>query len=284
MRIRYPLFLLLVVAGIVIFSTGCQRPEGPSLVSVSDSPPESGSDGQGSSSDRQTSQMPVPDPTPEVTVEDVVEQLFITNSGYATVNTDVPYLLLYRSPDSEDFRGQGLTNPGPFEGLRVIETTGRTTDEFIEIVVPVKPNGTTAWVFADEVSTYESNVLIVIDLSDRKAFLYEGERLLFEAPVAIGTEKTPTPVVDTIVDSIWVRGDSATDLAPLYGDLLFGLNQHSEVLDFFGGRRPALAIHGTDEPQFIGTEVSNGCIRMHPADIKLFSQYVSLGTRVSIIP
>ena len=59
---------------------------------------------------------------------------------------------------------------------------------------------------------------------------------------------------------------------------------HSEALDEFGGRRPALAIHGTDEVEYIGTEISNGCIRMKPEDIDFFAQYVTLGTRVSIIP
>ena len=64
---------------------------------------------------------------------------------------------------------------------------------------------------------------------------------------------------------------------------LFGLNKHSEALSDFDGRRPALAIHGIDEPDLIGSAVSNGCVRMHNDDMAIFAEHVTLGTRVSII-
>ena len=262
-------------------TTGCSRPEGPSLVAI---------DGQeeaqipAGETDTEPSASALPTPTPEKTFEEVVAEIQSINSGYATVNPEIPYLQLFQTPKENAALREGLTNPGPFEGLRTLETTGRITEDFTEIVVPVKPNGTTAWVLTRDISLSESDVLIVIDLSERKAILYEGEKILREAPVAIGDKETPTPVVNAIVDALWVRAESDIYLAPLYGNRLFGLNQHSEALDEFGGRRPALAIHGTDEVEYIGTEISNGCIRMTPADIDFFAQYVTLGTRVSILP
>ena len=42
-------------------------------------------------------------------------------------------------------------------------------------------------------------------------------------------------------------------------------------------------IHGTDEPDLIGSAVSNGCIRMRNDDMAIFAEHVTLGTRVSII-
>jgi lipoprotein-anchoring transpeptidase ErfK/SrfK len=268
---------LLPLVSVWFATTGCSRPEGPSLVAADEEQEAQLSVGEMHSES-------LPTPTPEKTFEEVVAAIQSINSGYATVNPDIPYLQLFQSPKPESVLKEGLTNPGPFEGLRTVETTGRLTEDFTEIVVPVKPNGTTAWVLTRNISLNESDVLVVIDLSERKAILYEGEKILREAPVAIGDKETPTPVVNTIVDALWVRAESDIYLAPLYGNRLFGLNQHSEALDEFGGRRPALAIHGTDEVEYIGTEISNGCIRMKPEDIDFFAQHVTLGTRVSIIP
>jgi lipoprotein-anchoring transpeptidase ErfK/SrfK len=271
----------LLSSGIAVTAVACQRPEGPSLVAV-----DAQEEPETSAGETHTESPPpaLPTPTPEKTFEELVAEIRSVNSGYATVNPEIPYLQLFQTPKEDSVLREGLTNPGPFEGLRTLETTGRATEDFTEIVVPVKPNGTTAWVLTRDVSIDESDVFIVIDLSDRKAILYEGENMLREAPVAIGEKETPTPVVDAIVDALWVRSESDIYLAPLYGNRLFGLNQHSEVLENFGGRRPALAIHGTDEVEFIGTEISNGCIRMRPEDIEYFSQFVTLGTRVTIIP
>ena len=274
---RFYFFALLPLISVCFATTGCSRPEGPSLVAADDQQEAQLSAGE-------TRAESLPTPTPEKTFEEVVAEIQSINAGYAIVNPEIPYLQLFQTPKENAALREGLTNPGPFEGLRTVETTGRITEDFTEIVVPVKPNGTTAWVLTRDVSRSESDVLIVIDLSERKAILYEGEKILREAPVAIGDKETPTPVVNAIVDALWVRAESDIYLAPLYGNRLFGLNQHSEALDEFGGRRPALAIHGTDEVEYIGTEISNGCIRMTPADIDFFAQYVTLGTRVSILP
>ena len=220
----------------------------------------------------------------EQTPEEVVTKLRESDLWHAVVNLDVPGLQVFEDPDENSVVQTVLVNPGPFEGLRTLETTGRFSGDFVEVVVPVKPNNTTGWVKNEDITHHESDVFIVIDLSDRKAILFQGENVLVEAPVAIGATETPTPVLNAIVDVIWHRPDSGTDLPSIYGDRLFGLNKHSVVLDHFNGRRPALAIHSTDEPEFIGTEISNGCIRMYPEDMNFFAKHVVLGTRVSIIP
>ena len=174
-------------------------------------------------------------------------------------------------------------SPGPFEGTRILETTGRETEEFVEVILPVTPNNTSGWLVKEDVTIAESENLIIVDLSERKAALYVGADLIAEAPVAIGAPNTPTPALEAIIDAIWERSSSETKLPSLYGQRLFGLNKHSEALADFDGRRPALAIHGTDEPDLIGSAVSNGCIRMHNDDMAIFAEHVTLGTRVSII-
>lgn len=43
-------------------------------------------------------------------------------------------------------------------------------------------------------------------------------------------------------------------------------------------------IHGTKEDQTIGTESSNGCVRMHNADVEELFEWVAAGTTVEIVP
>jgi lipoprotein-anchoring transpeptidase ErfK/SrfK len=43
-------------------------------------------------------------------------------------------------------------------------------------------------------------------------------------------------------------------------------------------------IHGTKEDQTIGTESSNGCIRMHNGEVEELFEWVGAGTAVEIVP
>ena len=220
---------------------------------------------------------------PDETIEETFERIQRTSSGHAAINSDKKIAQVFYSPDQSSATTNIISNPGPFEGTRILETTGRETEEFVEVILPVTPNNTTGWLVREDITIAESENLIIIDLSERKAAIYVGADLIAEAPVAIGAPNTPTPALEAIIDAIWERSSSETKLPSLYGQRLFGLNKHSEALSDFDGRRPALAIHGTDEPDLIGSAVSNGCIRMHNDDMAIFAEHVTLGTRVSII-
>lgn len=45
-----------------------------------------------------------------------------------------------------------------------------------------------------------------------------------------------------------------------------------------------IGIHGTNEPQTVGTRSSRGCIRMRNDDLLELAEQVSVGTRVRIVP
>ena len=220
---------------------------------------------------------------PDETIEETFERIQRTSSGHAAINSDKKIAQVFYSPDQSTGTTNIISNPGPFEGTRIHETTGRETEEFVEVTLPVTPTNTTGWLVREVITIAESETLLIIDLSERKAAIYVGADLIAEAPVAIGAPNTPTPALEAIIDAIWERSSSETKLPSLYGQRLFGLNKHSEALSDFDGRRPALAIHGTDEPDLIGSAVSNGCIRMHNDDMAIFAEHVTLGTRVSII-
>jgi len=46
---------------------------------------------------------------------------------------------------------------------------------------------------------------------------------------------------------------------------------------------PAFVIHGTNKPLGVGRQVSHGCIRMYPEDVKKLFHAVKVGTRVTVV-
>ena len=273
-------FLMLLVFGVI--SLACAS-DGPSLVSIPKSQQPDVPTLNTPEEVAQQEAIEVYADIPDETIEDTFIRIQSVNAAYATVNSQLEIVQVFSQPDPEKKTTTLITNPGPFEGSRTLETTGRMTEEFLEVILPIAPNNTTGWIQQSSATLGETETLLIIDISERKAALFIGEDLILEAPVAIGAAQTPTPAVEAIIDTIWDRSTSETFLPFLYGQLLFGLNKHSEALEDFDGKRPALAIHGTDEPELIGSAVSNGCIRMHNRDIALFAEHVTLGTRVSII-
>ena len=264
-----------MIAGMTLLISSCGRPEGPSLTTVEPKPVITvGPTVEPTSAPEQQE-------TPQETTATPLEET--PTDGFATVSEDIAQLEIFSNPNRESQQLKSLSNPGPFTGPRIMETTGQIDNDFIEVVIPILPNKSTGWVLAEEVTLSTSNQLIVVDLSDREATLFVDGVLTLSAPVAIGTDETPTPILEAIIDVVWERGTSATNFSGAYGNNLFGLNQHSETLQTFDGKRPAIAIHGTPQPELIGSKVSNGCIRMRNEDIAAFAQYVTLGTRVQIV-
>ncbi len=203
--------------------------------------------------------------------EEAVTSQFVVGIG--------PHIDIYASAGATAVAYR-LSNPGPFEtGPRILELTGNTDGTRSEVVVPVKPNGTLGWVDLDAVSVRTSTSKITVSLSEKTATLEVGGDVIHVAAVAVGKDETPTPLLESIVDVLLVN---ANGTGP-YGTHIFGTNQHSEVLDTFGGGRPAIAIHGTNKPELLGQAVSNGCVRMHNDDILIFSEHVELGTRVIVV-
>ncbi len=267
--------LVFMVVAMILLGSSCSRPEGPSLSMVEPEPVITAGPTVAPSPDavQQATPQGSSDRTPEET----------PTEGFATAIEALDQITIFSSPSEGSSQLKVLSNPGPFSGPRILETTGQSDNGFIEVVIPVLPNKSIGWVMAEDVAVSSTDQLIVVDLSDREAALFVDGVVTLSAPVAIGTDETPTPVLEAIIDVVWDRKTSEENFGAFYGSHLFGLNQHSEVLQSFDGKRPAIAIHGTTQPELIGLKVSNGCIRMRNEDIAAFAEYVTLGTRVLII-
>lgn len=149
---------------------------------------------------------------------------------------------------------------------------------WVKVLLPVRPNGSEAWVRAADMVFRPIDLRVVIDVGDRKLHLYRGMRKLRSFPVAVGEPETPTPLGKFAVAEVIPTGDPKAFLGPI----VMPLTAFSNVLNEYAGGNGRVAIHGTSKPELIGTAASHGCIRMRNADIQRLTRLVRGGTPVII--
>ncbi|HEX6236760.1 MAG TPA: L,D-transpeptidase family protein, partial [Acidimicrobiales bacterium] len=166
------------------------------------------------------------------------------------------------------------TEFGSPRALQVLGTKG----EWLQVALPVRPNGSTGWIPRSAVELRDLDEAIEIDLAARTLTLYDGGDEVLTTPVAIGTDTNPTPTGHFyVVDKL----DTGDPQGP-YGQFAYGLSAHSPSLTEFAGGDGQVGIHGTNDPASIGQAVSHGCVRV-PNDIAAqLAGIVNLGTPVTI--
>jgi lipoprotein-anchoring transpeptidase ErfK/SrfK len=165
-----------------------------------------------------------------------------------------------------------------WEGLPLVFLVQQRQGDWLEVQLNTRPNQTTGWVRASDVSLRQVNQRIVVSLASRSLTLYDGQTPVMEAPVAIGTSSTPTPRGNYYIDGA-VR---TPDPGGVYGPFQVSVAAFSEVLMSFGTGVGQIAFHGTNAPDLVGSAVSNGCLRMYNADITRLANAVDIGTPVQI--
>ena len=123
--------------------------------------------------------------------------------------------------------------------------------------------------------------------------MYNGAEVILAEKIATGENDTPTPngryyLKELLKPCYDVRQpDGSTKCTPNdagpYGPYAYGLSGFSPVLTNFNGGTGVLGIHGTDQPQLLGTDVSHGCIRMSNSGITILAKVLPLGTPVAVL-
>ena len=170
-----------------------------------------------------------------------------------------------------------LPDPGPVDGPRVLLATDLGDPEWVEVLLPVRPNGTRGWVRRSDVTLSTVDTRIVVDLAERRLTAYRGHEVLLDATVVVGAPETPTPTGRFYVNEIQQQADPGTER----GAWLLGLAAFSEVLGIIDGGEPTVAIHGTNQPEQLGEAVSLGCIRVEDSVVEQLAG-LPLGTPVEI--
>ena len=145
-----------------------------------------------------------------------------------------------------------------------------------QVQLPVRPNGTTGWVAADELATSTVSDYLQVTLSAYRLDHYRDGKLVDSFPVGVGVPATPTP---TGTFYIWAIQDAP---GPPYDPAILALSAFSPTLTNwpYGG---IVGVHGWQDPSVEGKQVSNGCLRMHPADVAKLEQNLPLGTPIQIV-
>jgi lipoprotein-anchoring transpeptidase ErfK/SrfK len=154
----------------------------------------------------------------------------------------------------------------------------KKTKNWLRVYLPSRPNGSLGWVRRRAVRLYKNPYRLVVRLSRHKLQLWRGQELVARFPVAVGTASTPTPRgMFYVVELLKPHNPDGT-----YGPYSFGISAHSQVLKTFAGGDGRVGLHGTNQPDLIGTDVSHGCIRLRNEPIRRLAKILPLGTPVYV--
>lgn len=171
--------------------------------------------------------------------------------------------------------GWRFDNPGPFgEQLTLLVTAKQ--GKYLEVELPVRPNGTRGWIPAEWAELTTTNIHFEVILAEHRLLAWDGNTLLADVKVTIGTPDTRTPTGRHFITDR-VKQSSGSK----YGPWIFGLDAYSEDMSEFDGGAPQIAIHGWNDPSAFGRSISNGCVRI-PNDVIERLSVVPLGAIVDV--
>jgi lipoprotein-anchoring transpeptidase ErfK/SrfK len=171
-----------------------------------------------------------------------------------------------------------LDNRKNFSGRHVFVVLAQQ-GQWLQVKVPVRPNGTTGWVKASDVTLYQHDYAIVVSLSQHSLVVYKGGKEFMRETVAVGQGKYPTPTGSFFIRELAKPGNPRG----AYGPWAFGLSAYSNVLTKFGRGDGQIGIHGTNLPNQLGTNASHGCIRVRNESITKLAKTLPQGVPVEIV-
>ena len=240
-----------------------QHPQAPVSISPSPFPSTAG----GTTSTSPSSAEPAFDPR-HVLTEDL---------AWAALSR-TRYLPMYRRPGRPDpsFAFDTRNTVGRRSPMLVDRAERRHGTLWLDVLLPIRPNGRTAWTTAEDVRLVPREDRVDVDLSRRVLRYYRNGTLVDRISVGVGTPSTPTP---TGTFYLYIRVPQTNPAGP-YGILALGLSGFSPVIsDWPGGGRAA--IHGTPYESNRGEAVSHGCVRVWNPDMRKLRS-LPLGTPVII--
>lgn len=188
-----------------------------------------------------------------------------------------PSVTVYEKPDGE----VKTTLPNPNEnGAPLTFLQREDSGGWIRVLLPVRPNGAQGWVKRDAVRLTSHHYKIRVELAAHRLVVTEGESVILDTPVGVGTKDTPTPGGTFYTKELL----QPPDPNGAYGHYTYGLSGFSNVIFNFQGVDGIIGIHGTNDPSSIGKDVSHGCLRISNEAIDMLAAKLPLGVPVEIVP
>ncbi len=167
------------------------------------------------------------------------------------------------------------------------ETMGNTTVSQKAAITPQQPlssnaNRSTNLQSAPVVATKPLGTEVMVDLSDRRVYVYREDTVIASYPIGVGKEGWETPtgsfeVMHMQENPAW-RHPITGKVFPSGPDSPLG----ERWIGFWTDGRNQIGFHGTPNEDLVGTPVSHGCLRMRNRDVRMFYQQVIMGTRVQV--
>ena len=201
---------------------------------------------------------------------------------------------------------QVIANPNPDTVTQspvvfLVDTTqgevDPSSDEYIPVWLPMRPNQSKGWVRADDIVPSQNDYLVRIEVAARRLVVLKNGEQVLETAAGVGRAGRETPQGTYFVrESIQVADDAGNPTPDGdYGPYAFGISGFSDdpqiIAEF--GENSSVGIHGTNDPSTIGQEVSSGCIRI-PNDIVTEMAVddpndsedivIAIGTPIEIVP
>lgn len=149
----------------------------------------------------------------------------------------------------------------------------------LKVMLPKRPNGSTGWVLRRDVDLSTTSWKVKVDLSDHTVAVKRGGKTRDEWSIGLGQPEFPTPTGEFYTTELIKPKEEGT----IYGAYVFVLSGYSEKLTDYAGGNGELGLHGTNDNSGLGSDVSNGCIRMRNAAITKLANRMPLGTPVEIV-
>ena len=175
------------------------------------------------------------------------------------------------------------TVPASWYGRPSVLPVIATRPGWVQVRLAQRPNGSTAWLPAGDVTLGRTPYRIVVSDATTRLALYDDGRLVFSAPAGVGTPDDPTPP-----GAYFVAFDEPPPQPdPGYGPFILVTSAHSPAItDWEGSGDAIIGIHGPlGEDAEIGTRgarISHGCIRLHDQALERLTE-VPPGTPVDVV-
>jgi hypothetical protein len=205
--------------------------------------------------------------------------------GFEATTEPSPGLAAYARGPVDIYAAAGVEKPWTtVEPLTILGTVtvlgviGEPEDGWAEVMLPMRPNGSTGWIRTEDVWLYVADGEIFVDLGERQlTYVIDGVPVL-GSDVGIGSEYNQTPTgLFFVTDNVTLADPSGP-----WGPHALGLSARSDSITSFNGGDGIIGIHGTNNQSSIGSNISLGCIRLPNDMITLLHELVPIGTKVEI--
>jgi lipoprotein-anchoring transpeptidase ErfK/SrfK len=153
--------------------------------------------------------------------------------------------------------------------------------EWVDLLLPERPNGSAVWVPAEHVILSHTPYWVEVSTGHRTVRVYRNGRLARRFRAVVGKASTPTPHG---LAAIYER-DRQPDPHAFVGTWVLALTIESDVLKHFEGGTGRIGIHGRAGASLLdplGSARSHGCIRIGNGPVDWMAAHVPVGTPVEI--